>query len=409
MNVRIEKDEAEQLLSLPTISMSRRLRKTPYTSRVLERGASSFTTYNHMLLATSFESLEADYWHLCTAVQVWDVSVERQISISGPDANRLLQWMTPRKIAGVATDRCVYLPLADENGCLVNDPVGIRLAEDHWWLSIADSDVLLWARGLAQGANLSVTVEEKDVWPLAVQGPKAEQLMSRVFGESVRQIRFFRYARLAYAGVEFIVARSGWSKQGGFEIYVDNIGVGQQLYDELFAAGGDLDVRPGCPNLIERLEGGLLSFGNDMDNRYSALEAGFAPFIDLDDDMDSMALTALRQERSKGIARRVMGLVVRSQNARTAIAEQPFAEQIEGHYASNGLSEAFVVQSDRGHCLGSQAYSPRYGVQLATALLVEPLASASDCVVTMADGSEARATICSLPFDFEQLGLSAKV
>ena len=222
----------------------RRLRKTPFTSRILDQGAQAFTVYNHMLLPTEFESLQADYWHLCSAVQVWDVGAERQVSIRGRDATRLVQWMTPRRVDNVAQDRCVYLPLADEHGKLINDPVGIRLADDHWWLSIADSDVLLWAKGLAFGAGLDVQVEEPDVWPLAVQGPEAENLMARVFGEAVRDIRFFRYQRLAFEGHEFIVARSGWSKQGGFEVYVDSISVGQALYDKLFSVGKDLDVRP---------------------------------------------------------------------------------------------------------------------------------------------------------------------
>jgi len=135
------------MYNAPTLALSRRLRKSPFFSRSVEKGAVAFTVYNHMLLATEFDSIERDYWHLCEAVQVWDVGVERQVSIKGPDATRLVQWMTPRAVADVATDRCVYLPLADENGKLINDPVGIRLADDHWWLSVADSDVILWAKG----------------------------------------------------------------------------------------------------------------------------------------------------------------------------------------------------------------------------------------------------------------------
>jgi dimethylsulfoniopropionate demethylase len=385
---------------------------------VLEQGAKSFTVYNHMLLATQFESLEADYWHLCSAVQVWDVSAERQISISGPDANELLQWMTPRNIADVACDRCVYLPLADEDGKLINDPVGIRLADDHWWLSIADSDVLLWAKGLARGAKLSVRIEEADVWPLAVQGPLAEELMSRVFGDQVKDIRFFRYARLSYSGAEFIVARSGWSKQGGFEIYVDDIAIGRQLYEALFAAGRDLDVRAGCPNLIERLEGGLLSYGNDMDIRHSVLEAGLGSFISIDDDIDALAIDALRQERDNGIKRRVVGLLVEAEHGPKPLAEQPFidlsfdqaAEYIPDDYEEAiELPDALVLQKDSGPSLGSQAYSPRYGVQLATAMLLEPQASETHCFVQLADKTIVEAKVCSLPFNFEQLGIPSRV
>jgi len=358
-----------------------------------------------MLLATEFESLESDYWHLCSAVQVWDVGVERQVSIKGPDATKLVQWMTPRAVAGISTDRCVYLPLADENGKLINDPVGIRLADDHWWLSLADSDVVLWAKGLAAGASLDVAVNEPDVWPLAVQGPLAEELMVRVFGESVKEIRFFRYARLEYQGHTFIVARSGWSKQGGFEVYVDDVALGQALHDELFEKGADLDVRPGCPNQIERLESGLLSYGNDMDSRHSVLESGLGGFISLDEDLDTLSHSALRAERQRGLERRLVGLVLPVSDYSTPLAEQPFYSEDEAGTSAEGL----VLQSDLGHSLGSQCWSPKYKVQLATAMLEEPLASESATEVLLANGQPSTAQICRLPFDFEQLELKAAV
>ena len=373
----------------------------------MEQGVKAFTVYNHMLLPTEFVSLEEDYWHLCSAVQVWDVSVERQVSISGPDATRLVQLMTPRSVANVAANRCVYLPLADRNGKLVNDPVGLRLEENHWWLSIADSDVKLWAMGLADGAGLDVCVEEPDVWPLAVQGPKAEQLMMRVFGDSVADIRFFRYQRMQYAHAEFIVARSGWSKQGGFEIYVNDVQAGQQLYDELFEKGLDLDVRPGCPNLVERMESTLLSFGNDMDSRHTVLESGLENFTDLDDDIDSLSVDALRKERAAGVKRRIMGMVLPAPNGPRRFAEQPFALHLGSSIGALHLMEDVPQQTLVQHCLGSQVYSPKYGVQLATAMIDEPLASEATCDVVMADGSVATARICALPFQADVLAAEA--
>lgn len=395
------------------ITFSRRTRNTPFTSRVLAKGAKAFTVYNHMLLATEFDTIEEDCRHLCSAVQVWDVGVERQVSIKGRDATRLVQWMTPRDVSNVSLDRCVYLPLADEHGKLINDPVGLRLDTDHWWLSVADSDVILWAKGLARGANLDVVVDEPDVWPLAVQGPLAETLMTRVFGEVVQSIRFFRYARLDYCGHEFIVARSGWSKQGGFEVYVDDVALGQALYDELFEKGRDLDVRPGCPNALERMEGGLLSYGNDMDSRHSLLESGLGSFIDLDAQVESLSIDALRAERDMGLARRLMGLVIATNDGPSPLAEQPFVvashEQLscdESAKTPNAiLPEAIMLQRDVTNCLGSQVYSPRYQCQLATAMLDEPLASQSECEVLLANGVLTTARICSLPFEFEKLGV----
>jgi dimethylsulfoniopropionate demethylase len=173
------------------LSISRRTRRTPFTPCVEAAGVKGYTVYNHMLLPTVFDSNESDYWSLCEDVQVWDVSCERQIEVSGPDSERLIQLMTPRDISKAVIGQGLYAPLCDENGCLINDPILIKFAPDSWWVSIADSDVRLWARGLAYGLGLDVQVVEAAIWPLAVQGPKAEELVSRVFGDEARSIRFF--------------------------------------------------------------------------------------------------------------------------------------------------------------------------------------------------------------------------
>ena len=275
---------------IPELSVSRRTRSTPFTSRVEAAGVKGYTVYNHTLLATKFRSIEADYWHLCENVQVWDVSCEKQVAISGPDAYRLIQLMTPRDLSKARIGRCFYVPLCNPQGGIVNDPIAIKLTENDWWLSIADTDVMLQAQVLATGFNLDVTVTEPDVWPLAVQGTKAEDLMARVFGESVRDIKFFNITPMSYQGVDMQVARSGWSKQGGFEIYVNDATIAGPLWDELFEKGQDLNVGPGCPNLIERVESGLLSLGNDMGYDTTPLECGLNQYVDLDADIESLIL-----------------------------------------------------------------------------------------------------------------------
>ncbi|MEO1293553.1 MAG: dimethylsulfoniopropionate demethylase, partial [Pseudomonadota bacterium] len=195
-----------------SISASPRVRPTPFSDRVEALGVKAYTVYNRMLLATSFRSLEEDYWHLRRHVQLWDVSVERQVELRGPDAAKLIQMMTPRNLSKVAAGRCVYAPLTDATGGMINDPVILKLAEDRFWVSIADSDVILWARGLAFGLGYQVEVFEPDVYPLAVQGPKADDLMASIFGDSVRSIRFFRFDLYQFQGRDLVVARSGFSK-----------------------------------------------------------------------------------------------------------------------------------------------------------------------------------------------------
>ena len=281
------------------LSISRRTRLTPFTRRVEAAGVKGYTVYNHMLLPTFFDDVEADYWSLCNDVQVWDVSCERQIEISGPDSARLVQLMTPRDLSKAVLGQGFYAPLCDEDGKMVNDPVIIKLDDNYWWVSIADSDVRLWARGIAYGRGLDVQITEAAVWPLAVQGPKAEELVTRVFGDEVPGIRFFRSRMLEFRGQKMMVMRSGYSKQGGFEIYLNDWGLGEALWDELFAQGEDLKVKPGGPNLIERIESTLLSYGNDMRFDHYPFECGLDEYVDLDADIESMSLPALRHIHGK--------------------------------------------------------------------------------------------------------------
>lgn len=292
------------------LSKSRRLRETPFTQGVQEKGVTAYTVYNRMLLPTVFESVEADYHHLKNHVQVWDVSCERQVELRGPDASKLMRRLTPRNLETMQDDQCYYVPIVDENGGMLNDPVAIKHSEDRWWISIADSDLLFWVKGLALGAGLDVRVFEPDVSPLAVQGPKSDDLMARVFGEEVRDIRFFRYKRLSFEDTSFIVARSGYSKQGGYEIYVENGAYGMPLWNALFEAGADLNVRPGCPNLIERIESGLLSYGNDMTMENTPLECDLGRFCKPAENSDYIGKRALSRELETGPTQQIRAISI---------------------------------------------------------------------------------------------------
>ena len=265
------------------ISPSTRLRRTPFSSRVEAAGVKAFTVYNHTLLPTVFRSVEEDCAHLKRAVQVWDVSAERQVELRGPDAARLLQMTTPRDLSRMKDDQCYYVPMVDENGGMLNDPVAIRHAPDRFWVSLADSDMLYYFKGLANGYGMDVQVFEPDVSPLAIQGPKADDLVRRVFGDDIVATRFFRHKTVQISGKDMIIARSGWSKQGGYEVYLDGTEHGEVLWDMLFEAGKDLDVHAGCPNGIERIESGLLSYGNDLTLDHTPFEAGLGKYCHLDE------------------------------------------------------------------------------------------------------------------------------
>ncbi len=292
------------------LSPSRRLRRTPFSEGVEAAGVKAYTVYNHMLLPTVFRSVEEDYHHLKSAVQLWDVSCERQVELRGPDAARLMQMLTPRDLRGMLPGQCFYVPIVDETGGMLNDPVAVKLTEDRWWISIADSDLLYWVKGIAQGYRLDVLVDEPDVSPLAVQGPKSDDLMARVFGDGVRDIRFFRFGWFAFQGRDMVVARSGYSKQGGFEIYVEGGDIGMALWNALMEAGRDLDVHAGCPNLIERIEGGLLSYGNDMTDDNTPHECGLGRFCNTHTAIGCIGRDALLRVAAEGPVKQIRALEI---------------------------------------------------------------------------------------------------
>ena len=232
------------------------------------------------------------------------------MELRGPDAARLMQMLTPRDLRGMLPGQCYYVPIVDETGGMLNDPVAVKLAEDRWWISIADSDLLYWIKGIANGWRLDVLIDEPDVSPLAVQGPKSDDLMARVFGDGVRDIRFFRYGIFDFQGRDMVIARSGYSKQGGFEIYVEGGDIGMPLWNALFEAGRDLDVHAGCPNLIERIEGGLLSYGNDMTDDNTPHECGLGRFCNTQTAIGCIGRDALLRVAKEGPVQQIRAIEI---------------------------------------------------------------------------------------------------
>ena len=364
-------------MSSQAISLSRRLRQSPYFDRVLESGVKGFTVYNHMLLPTVFRSLEEDYWHLVSAVQLWDVAVERQIRVSGSDSLRLIQYITPRDVSGCRIGRCMYAPLVDDRGGIVNDPVLLRISEDTWWLSIADSDVLLWLRGLVHGLGLKVDVDEPDISPLAVQGPLAEDVIATIFGQWIRDIRFFRTAESEVNGIPVLLARSGWSKQGGFEIYLKVRARGIELWDIIAEAGAPFGIRAGCPNLIERIENGLLSYGNDITLENNPLECGLDRYCNFDKPADYMARDAITRIRQSGVTQRLVNL---------EIAGSPMAPN----------DRVWRVTDDRvpTGLVTSAVWSPAMGKNIAFAMIMADRATVgAELTVELPDGNNRPATV----------------
>ena len=373
------------------LNMSRRIRRTPYTNRVEEHGVSDFTVVNHMLLPKGFKnSVEEDYWHLSKNVQMWDVSCQRQVQISGPDAFKLVQKLTPRSLKNMETGKCFYIPMLNENAGMINDPVLLKLDDDMFWISIADSDILLWAKGYALGLNLNVNIVEPDVYPLAIQGPKAEQLMVSVFGEEIKKIKFFNFRVVDFLGTKQVVARSGYSKHDGFEIYFkvheehfNKIEMGEKLWDTLWEAGKNLNISPGCPNLIDRIEGGLMSYGNDFTRNNNPLECNLDKYCKSDSTHDFIGKSALSKIQNDGIKQKMRGIIFNGS-------------------PTKATSQPLKVMSEDGLKIGqitSGIYSPRIEKNIGLSMILKDYCKIGQSVIVqMLDGEKRNGTITSLPF-----------
>ena len=334
------------------IALGPRERKSPFFDSTVADGVTHFTIYNHMFMPVSYGDPDAEYRRLLEKVAMWDVAVERQVQISGADAERLVRYLTPRDLKDCPVGRGMYVPLCDHDGRLINDPVILRLAEDKFWLSIANSDVLLWVRAVAAEGNFDVSVIEPDVSPLAIQGPNAEAVAVDLLGEWVRELKYFHFRETMLDNIPLIAGRSGWSKQGGFEFYLRDGSKGAELWDRVKEIGAPYEIGPGAPNRIERLESGLLSYGVDTLPDSDPFEVGLNKMISLDRTDKFIGKTALRRKAEQGSSRKLVGIVI---NGEPLVPnEHPWPTNVDGK----------PVGSVRAAC-----YSPRRRENIGIALL----------------------------------------
>jgi len=361
------------------IAKSRRLRGTPFSSRIESQGLTAYTVYNHMLLPAGFEGIEKEYNHLKTHVQIWDVAAERQIQIEGTDAAKLVQLMTCRNLKNSKVGRCYYSPIIDEQGKMINDPIILKLSENKFWISLADSDVGLFAKGIASGLKLQAEVSEPDVNILAVQGPKSFKLMEKVLGKKITELKFFDFDYFPFKGNKYFIARSGWSKQGGYEIYTENREAALNLYDELFSGGKDFNVKPGCPNLIERIESGLLSCGNDFDNNDNPFHCGLDKYVDIKSDINYLGKQALIKVSKEGIKRKLMGVKI----------DLDKIEMMEEQPLLNGKNLVGYLRS--------AVYSPHFKKVVGIAMIKKEYWDKKTSFALDIQGTKIKGIICNLP------------
>ena len=295
-------------MSFQKFSFGTQVRKSPFSDAALKWGAQGFSVYNHMYIPRDFGDPVQNFWTLVNAAILCDVAVERQVEISGPGAAQFAQSMTCRDISGCAVGQCKYVLLTDQDGGIVNDPIMLKIAEDKFWFSIADSDVLLWARGLAAHAGLDVTVREPDVSPLQLQGPKARAIIREAFGEEPATLKYYRFCWVRWRGLDLLISRTGWSSELGYEIYLTDGTRGTQLWDYMMEIGGPHGLKPGHTSSIRRIEAGMLSYQADLTIENNPFEMGLDRLVDLDGEVDFIAKDALKAIRMTGIKQRQVGL-----------------------------------------------------------------------------------------------------
>ena len=286
------------------------IRKSPYFDSTVKWGATGFSVYNHMYIPRDFGNPEQNFWNLIEKAILCDVAVERQVEITGPDAYKFIQLLTPRDLSKLAVGQCKYVLITNNEGGILNDPVLLRLAENHFWLSLADSDVLLWAQGVAVNSDLNVQIKEPDVSPLQLQGPTSGEIMVKLFGESIKDLKYYWFKEFDLDGIPLIVSRTGWSSEFGYELFLRDGSKGNDLYEKIMIAGKDHGLQPGHTSSIRRIEGGMLSYHADADINTNPFELGFDRLVSLDNDIEFIGKAALKKIKAEGIKRKQVGLVI---------------------------------------------------------------------------------------------------
>ena len=286
------------------------IRKSPYFDSTIKWGATGFSVYNHMYIPRDFGSPEQNFWNLIEKAILCDVAVERQVEITGPDAYKFIQLLTPRDLSKLAIGQCKYVLITNNEGGILNDPVLLRLAENHFWLSLADSDVLLWAQGVAVNSVLDVQIKEPDVSPLQLQGPTSGEIMIKLFGDSIKELKYYWLKEYNLDGIPLIVSRTGWSSELGYEIYLRDGLKGNELYEKIMIAGKKYGLQPGHTSTIRRIEGGMLSYHADADLNTNPFELGLDRLVNLENNIDFIGKDALKKIKQAGINRKQVGIEI---------------------------------------------------------------------------------------------------
>jgi len=345
----------------PRVLLYTRIKKSPYFYGALRHKPVMYSVYNHHYHPRHYGDPFEEYWQLLEGVTLWDVGgAERQVEITGPDAFEFTNMLTPRDLTKCAVGQCKYSFITDERGGIINDPVLLRLDENHFWLSLADSDVLLWCKGLAYNLGLDVEIKEPDVGPIQVQGPKSRDVMTDLFGESILEVPYYHMVRRELDGMELVISRTGYSGELGYELYLENASRdGLKLWERVMQAGEPHGLSPIGPCHIRRIEGGILAHGCDMTIENNPYEVGYGYkwMVEFEQEADFVGKEALKKISEEGVSRKLVGVEIGGDNL--------------GAYNDGTMIDFFPVLKD-GDRIGqvtSACYSPRLDKNIGFAMV----------------------------------------
>ena len=323
--------------NLKDFGFGTQIRKSPFFDATVRWGATNFSVYNHMYIPRDFGDPEQNFWNLINSAILCDVAVERQVEITGDDASKFIQLLTPRDLSNFKVGQCKYILITNEEGGILNDPILLRLEENRYWISLADSDILLWAQGVAVNSGLKVKISEPDVSPLQLQGPNSGKIMETLFGQDILDLKYYWHREEVLNGIPLLVSRTGWSSELGYEIFLRDHTKGDKLWEQIMEAGIPFDLKPGHTSSIRRIEGGMLSYHADMDINTNPFELGLDRLVNLEGKEDFVGKTALKEIKEKGVSRKQVGLVIEGQplsGPNTRFWEIKYDEKIVGKVTS---------------------------------------------------------------------------
>lgn len=373
----------------PQMLLYPRIRKSPFFYASRRHGVAMYSVYNHHYHPRHYGDPVQEYWALLNDVTLWDVGVERQIEISGPDAAEFANRLVPRDLNKCKVGQCKYVFVTLPDGGILNDPVLLRLEQNRFWLSLADSDVILWCKGVAYNSGLDVTIREIDVAPVQVQGPKAKKVMVDLFGEGILEIPYYYLREFTLDGMSVVVSRTGYTSELGYEIYLrDATANGQRLWDRVLEAGRPHGLKVIGPCHMRRIEGGILAFGCDIwyDTNPFEVGMGYDWMVDLRGDDDFIGRQALERIKAEGVSRKLVGLEIGGPSV--------------GCFNDGSMVDVFPVYKGdlRVGGVTSACYSPRLKKNIGMAMVPVEYSEIGTTVEVETQSGQQQAVVVEKPF-----------